>query len=847
MTQKIISYYRSLPIIIILGFIFISIAVLAEQEPTANSSWQNPTANPPGNNVPAPLNVSRNPQFKVGGLILNTGGAENGLLVDNGNVGIGTRNPSSKLYIKNTDPYHDHDILTIEDSAGKKANLRIWGVSNGKFLEIEGPETGQAGSPKMVVISDNLTIKNNLSTAKLYIKSTNESNDPNILTIEDSSGKKANLGIWGISPSRFLEIEGPETGGQPEYNKMVTISDNLAIKNNLSTTGLSAGGTVQFSGLSQQNNYLRVLVSDNTGKVGWINKSDIGGGSNYWTLNGSNLYSNDPKWAVGIGTTTPRRKLDVAGEIVALNRLTLAQDTGTDSLTWHVHLYKEKEQGEDKIKFMISQKPNINYKDLTPRLTIHPDTGNVGIGTKYPSKKLDVFTTGSQDDGFKISRSDSTIRTGLSINMGNINPWIDYVGGIDFIPTTYDKLGTWIPNKTVALSINANGNIGIGLSDPSARLHILGDTDYILTLQRQDATYPTYFRVGKDGAFVINNNNNDILTIKNNNVGIGTQSPVAKLHIYDNTTQAALRITGVGDNNNTYSAIYLDDINKKQGEPDKINTWYIANKKMQGTQTEGDLHIGRWIDPSDVKLYMVIDSSTGKIGIGEENPSKKLDVFTTGSESKDDGFRIRRIYNDNNNNISTGLSINMGDTNPWIDYVGGIDFIPTIYGKLGTWVKGTNPAKIALHLDNNGNVGIGLSNPSEKLEVNGNLSVIGNILKTGTVSLVENHPFDPNKQIVYVSLEGGEAGTYVRGEAKLSNGEAEITLPEHFALVTEKEGVTAQLTCIDECKGLRVIEVSNSILKVKELNNGQSNARFYYLVNGVRNGYKNFNPIQNKK
>jgi len=64
MTQKIISYYRSLPIIIILGFIFISIAVFA---------WQEPSANPPNNNVPAPLNVSNNAQTKVGGLMLNTG------------------------------------------------------------------------------------------------------------------------------------------------------------------------------------------------------------------------------------------------------------------------------------------------------------------------------------------------------------------------------------------------------------------------------------------------------------------------------------------------------------------------------------------------------------------------------------------------------------------------------------------------------------------------------------------------------------------------------------------------------------------------------------------------------
>ena len=53
-------------------------------------AWTEPTAPPPGGNVPAPLNVGNVGQSKEGGLILNTGGASIGLIVQYGNVGIGT-------------------------------------------------------------------------------------------------------------------------------------------------------------------------------------------------------------------------------------------------------------------------------------------------------------------------------------------------------------------------------------------------------------------------------------------------------------------------------------------------------------------------------------------------------------------------------------------------------------------------------------------------------------------------------------------------------------------------------------------------------------------------------------
>ncbi len=60
-------------------------------------AWVEPSGEAPTGNVPAPLNTSYIEQIKVGGLILNTGGAEVGLAVDQGKVGIGTLMPTEAL------------------------------------------------------------------------------------------------------------------------------------------------------------------------------------------------------------------------------------------------------------------------------------------------------------------------------------------------------------------------------------------------------------------------------------------------------------------------------------------------------------------------------------------------------------------------------------------------------------------------------------------------------------------------------------------------------------------------------------------------------------------------------
>jgi len=118
-------------------------------------------------------------------------------------------------------------------------------------------------------------------------------------------------------------------------------------------------------------------------------------------------------------------------------------------------------------------------------------------------------------------------------------------------------------------------------------------------------------------------------------------------------------------------------------------------------------------------------------------------------------------------------------------------------------------------------------------------------IRAARKEFVADHPTDPTKSIVYVSLEGPEDGTYIRGTAQLQNGEAVIELPEHFGLVTNDEGLTVQLTPLGEWLQLYVVEKSAKRIVVREAN--RKSGQFDYLVMGVRKGYEHHQVIQPKQ
>ena len=90
-------------------------------------AWVEPTAAPPGGNLEAPINVSDSFQFKKAGLMLNTSGiSADGLIVANGNVGIGVADPAYKFQVK--------------DSSGRYMSIGTAHGTSGFRVDAGGPE-----------------------------------------------------------------------------------------------------------------------------------------------------------------------------------------------------------------------------------------------------------------------------------------------------------------------------------------------------------------------------------------------------------------------------------------------------------------------------------------------------------------------------------------------------------------------------------------------------------------------------------------------------------------------------------------------------------------------------------
>jgi hypothetical protein len=116
----------------------------------------------------------------------------------------------------------------------------------------------------------------------------------------------------------------------------------------------------------------------------------------------------------------------------------------------------------------------------------------------------------------------------------------------------------------------------------------------------------------------------------------------------------------------------------------------------------------------------------------------------------------------------------------------------------------------------------------------------GNIGATGTKHFLDPHPTNPKVAIGYISLEGPEAGTYFRGRARFQNGMARITVPEHFRVVTDPEGLTVQITPIGAMATVAVLKMDLNEIVVQ----ASRNVEFSYLVQGVRASFKDVSPIR---
>jgi len=170
-------------------------------------------------------------------------------------------------------------------------------------------------------------------------------------------------GISGSGTANYIaKFTGSDTLGD---SAIYEEAGNVGIGTASPGARLEVNGQVKVTGGSPAAG--KVLTSDAGGLATWQTPS-IGGDSD-WLISGSDMYS-IPSGNVGIGTTTPRGKLDVKGE-----GSNIYLDTGTAQI-----YIGDKSGFGDETLFTLD--------DSAGKFTF--ENGNVGIGTTSPGAKLDV-------------------------------------------------------------------------------------------------------------------------------------------------------------------------------------------------------------------------------------------------------------------------------------------------------------------------------------------------------------------------------------------------------------------------------------------------------------------------
>lgn len=611
------------------------------------------------------------------------------VLMNAGNVGIGTTSPGAKLHVDGTaifDTQTGAQPFYITRSGVANQALKIYVDDQAAVFEsIQDEAADDYGS---------FIFKMDGGTTHPYF----DIRKGNATQVRfDGSG---NVGIGTTGPGAKLDIVGSTIGlriKKPDLSDVLRVytqgsgvfvnngnfhvEDNVGIgttnpTNKLQVTGGSVGIDSEY------------MVRDNRNNTILLQSASTAASNRSLTI-GNATYSNIivPNGNVGIGTTSPAQKLDVVGYIRSAN-------TGTDATTKYSGFFGRHYTNSEEDVFAIATEATSTNNNVyigggfstrnsatTIRFTTAANntttigsermritsTGNVGIGTTSPGAKLHISSPDETVARFERSSGSGyavlDIKDGVGTTGNSTVRFSDTAGSPGEINYEHADDSLRInTNSSERIRITSGGNVGIGTTSPQEKLDISAgnirlDDNQTVTWSSADANIGRVRITGNEvnDYLLFATDNSERMRLTNTGLGVGTTSPSSKLHVFNaGYPQLSMQSNG--------------------------GTWQV------GVSTGNDLAFRIGTSGSNYPLWL---DSSSNVGIGTTSPGNKLTISGPSSNQ----FEI----------------INSTNSKSWRPNVNGNDFYITESG-VGN----------SLVIQAGGNVGIGTVNPTYKLEVHAN-------------------------------------------------------------------------------------------------------------------------------
>lgn len=369
-----------------------------------------------------------------------------------GNVGIGTTAPGYKLQVHSAiaaivggnnlpgvlsgiaaSPYYGTSLTLAGDAGAAQAAHRIFG----RYSGIGGVA---------------LTFEYSTNTQAYGA-------DPSALTYAEAM-RITNAGLIGIgttAPNTKLTVLGGGT-------ENAAYTGAVARFQNSTTTGTDS----RVSLVSGNAAYTDILFGDtDDSDIGYIGYSHILNSMTFGTNNAAQVTILSTGF-VGIGTTAPGAKLHVSGDVLLDNNKSLQFKDSSGNIRNILNF-----SSADNIALAGIAGTDIYIGNSNS--IVSKSTGAVGIGTATPGAKLHVSTA-------------TTVKSDLKLTSGVVSGEVSYLdttqnlslinyGTYSLADSTYSSIRFYTNNDTTTpkVTVQRLGNVGIGTTNPTEKLYVLGN------------------------------------------------------------------------------------------------------------------------------------------------------------------------------------------------------------------------------------------------------------------------------------------------------------------------------------------------------------------------------------